>query len=107
MDMFGENEGPVLENLNGQMRCGVFTNDRGEVVFVHDRELPGDIQWVEYDPEKQDFMFIHENGQSQQSGISLSRKTQDNLLKASEIIAVQLKDKQIVSQIKLSLVIHD
>lgn len=102
-----DDDAPILQNLNANMKCGVFTNADGTVVFVHDQQLPGEVGWVEFDPQQDDFMFIHENGKSQQSGVKLSKQTKKNLLEASEINVVLIQNKKLISQKTVSFIIHE
>ena len=88
---------PVLKDLKTEMRCGMFTNAKGEVLIVHDQEIASPIQWIEYDEADDSFSLIHENGHIQPLGLKLDHKMKENLLHGSEVTLARLVDKKIKS----------
>ena len=97
----------VLENLDNEMRCGIFTNSKGEVLIVHDQETQSPIQWIEFIPETKALTLVHEEGQIQNLGISVDDKMEANLLQAQEVVLAHLINKQIKSTQSVTLVIQD
>ena len=67
-------------------------------MIAHDRELTSTIQWIEYDPESDDFSLIHEDGNLQALGIEFDEKTKDNLLKSQEVVLLLVRNKEVVSK---------
>lgn len=100
-------ENIVLEPLNEEMRCGIFTNSKGQVLIVHVQDIQSPVQWLEYDQHENKLFIIHENGNTQDLGLSVSAKMQSNLLQASEVILAKFADKKIQSSQKITLVIKD
>lgn len=65
--------------LNKIMKCGMFTNDQGDILIIHDQPIAQTVDWVEYRPSDQTFSLICENGSVQDLGIELDKKTKNNL----------------------------
>lgn len=89
------------------MRCGLFTNAKGEILIIHDQEIGSPVQWIEYHKKDNQMFLIHENGVSQDLGILIDPKMQGNLLHGMNVVLSYLKDKKIVSSQKVSLLIQD
>ena len=98
---------PIAEPLNTAMRCGIFTNANGEILIIHDQEINKPVQWVEYHKKDNQMLIIHEDGQSQDLGLKIDKKMQDNLLHGMEVNFSYLKDKEVKSVQKVVLVIQD
>lgn len=90
-----ESKYAVLSDLNSQMRCGIFTNAKGEVLIVHDEEIKGSIDYVHYDLSDLSFSLVFEDGRTQNLGIELDGKIRQNLLQGSEVTIAFLDGKTI------------
>ena len=77
------------------MRCGMFTNAKGEILIVHDKEIASPIQWIEYYEADDIFSLIHENGHIQPLGLKLDHKMKENLLHGSKVTLAHLVDNKI------------
>jgi hypothetical protein len=97
----------TTEPLNTAMRCGIFTNAKGEILIIHDQEIKGSVQWIEYHKDNNQIFLIHENGTSQSLGLPVDNKMQGNMLHGIEVTLAYLKDKKVISSQKVSLVIQD
>ena len=90
-----ELDNPVLTHLYLQMRCGMFTNDKGEVLIVHEEPLGGTVDWVEFDAQEQTFTLAFEDGRIQLLGLEVEPKAQRNLKLARRISLLHFRDKTI------------
>lgn len=88
---------PILKDLNTEMRCGMFTNEKGEILIVHDQEIASPIQWIEYDEADYSFSLIHENGYIQPLGLKLDNKMKANLTHGSKVTLSYLVDNKVKS----------
>ena len=52
-------------DLHKEMRCGLLSNEKGEILLIYDGELASYIQWVEYNPSNEIFSLIHLDGTAQ------------------------------------------
>lgn len=91
--------------MNTTMRCGIFTNAKGEVLIVHDREMKQSIQWIEYHVDNNRIFLIHENGASQDLGFQIDKKAKSHILKSTQVVLAYLKHKKVVSSVTVSLVV--
>lgn len=97
---------PILENLSITMRCGLFTNAKGEILLVHYEDLPGDIDYMQYDPASLSFYLIYENGQMQKLGLTMQDRIDSNLVNGTEVTLARIEDKKIVSAQKIIFLIE-
>ena len=74
-----------LGSLNQKMRCGIFTNTDGQVLIVHDQEIPHSIEWIEYDESERSISLILEDGALQNLGVNIDQKMHNNLINGIEI----------------------
>lgn len=96
-----------FENLNKEMRCGVFTNSHGQSLIVYDQEITSPIQWVEYDKSDNQLYLVHEDGIPQPMGIDISAAVQDHLLHSQEVMLARVSEKKIIQQNFVPIVIKD
>ena len=90
-------QSPVLQDLNAEMRCGIFSNAKGQIMIIHDQELVSPIQWIEYYEAEDSFSLIHEDGHIQPLGLQLDQKMKANLKHGTEVTLACLFDKKIRS----------
>jgi hypothetical protein len=92
--------------LNTEMRCGIVTNGKGDILIVHDKEMRSDIQWIEYDEDTETLFLIHEDGLPQDLGIKLTPKLKSNLSHGVDVVLAQIRDKQIVHSQLVSILLQ-
>ncbi len=97
----------LFENLNKEMRCGVFSNSNGLALIVYDQDFTSPIQWVEYDLSENQLYLVHENGTPQPMGIDVSAVVKNHLVNSQEIMLAKLSEKKITQHNLVSLVIKD
>lgn len=97
----------TIENLNKEMRCGVFTNSSGQALIVYDQEVASPIQWIEYDLSENQLYLIHEDGVPQPMGIDISATVKSHLVNSQEITLVKLSEKKIAEHNLVSLIVRD
>ena len=93
--------------LKETMKCGMFTNDKGEVLIIHDQQLISEIQWIEYDPKEQNLSLILENGCIQNMSIELDEKTCSNLSNGIDVKIAYINDRKIQDVLTVSIVVQD
>ncbi|MEM8833846.1 MAG: hypothetical protein AAGB32_04820 [Pseudomonadota bacterium] len=97
---------PVLNSLGDTMRCGLFTNDKADILLVHYEELAGDVDYIQYDPAVQKFSLIFENGQMQELGLTMQDRIDANLRNGADVTIARMKDKKFVSTQKVVFLIQ-
>lgn len=100
-------ENSILQSLNDEMRCGIFTNGKGQILIIHEQNLRSDIQWVEYDPSIGTFALIHEDGSPQDLGIDVHEKMRANLNLAKEVTLAKMVNKNVESVQTITFLIKD
>ena len=98
---------PILENLSAEMRCGIFTNAQGKIMIVHDKPLASSIQWIEYCEIEDSFLLIHEDGRTQDLGVTLDAKMKINLSSGQEATLAFMQNKEIKKTQKVVFVIRE
>ena len=97
---------PMLENLNTQMRCGIFTNAGGEILIIHDQKIEGVIDYIQYDLREPSFSLIFDDGKIQNLGIDFDEIIKSNLLHGSEVTLAYMDAKTIQSSQKVLFLIN-
>lgn len=100
-------ENAIIQDLNQEMRCGIFTNAKGEVLIIHDQPLKSDIQWIEYAPKEQSFCIIHEDGHIQNLGVPFDKKIKNHLLSGQEVSLAHMVEQKIISTQTVPLIIQE
>lgn len=98
---------PVNEPLNTEMRCGILTNAKGEILILHDQDISAAVQWVEFDSENDKVYLVLENGRLQSLGFHIDAKMKSNLMQGLEVTLVKLADKKIQSSQNATIIIKD
>ncbi len=94
-------------DLNSQMRCGIVTNLKGDILIVHDLEIKSEIQWVEFDEVEQKLFLIHEDGMPQDLGIQLDSKMRCNIAQGTSVMITQVVDSQIIAFQETTIIIKN
>lgn len=100
-------ENPVLAPLYPKIKCGAFTNKKGEILIAHDVPLPSAILWVEYDVPDDSFTLVHREGRIQDLGIKMTDKMRQNLKHGKLVQIAHLIDKKVKSAQKVTLVMRN
>ncbi len=86
------------------MRCGMFVNDKGDIVLIHDKNIPDNVLWLEYDQPLGEFSIVHDNGMTQPVGFPLDSNIVKQLSHGDTIKLCHLINKKIVSQKKVTFI---
>ena len=97
----------VLNPLNTQMRCGVFTNAQGQVFVVHDRNIPAPVDWAEYDESERKLFLILNDGVTQDLGVTINQKMHNNLMEGEEITLAKIVKGTFSAVQTVSLIVKD
>lgn len=89
----------LLEPLNKEMRCGIFTNANGRIVIIHDQKIKKNLEWVEYDGMMQEMHLIYDDGTMQNLGISmpngmLAKLSQGDLVYLLHLVGGEIQSSQ-------------
>ena len=84
------------QTLKDMMRCGVLANENGEVMILHEQDLPAPIQWVEFDPDINSFVFIFENAEILEFGHVIHPQSEQHILNSGEITFCHVKKGEIL-----------
>ncbi len=93
--------------MNMEMRCGILSNAKGEIVIIHDRGMKSPVQWVEYHVGDNKIFLIHEDGSSQNLGLEIDGRMKGNLSHGVGITLVRIVDGKVGATQKVSLMIQD
>ena len=96
-----------IDDLTTEMRCGIISNKKGEIVIIHDQPIVSKIQWIEYDPNKSDFSLVHEDGTIQNLGLPFDDKMTKNLKHGAEVILAYVVNGEFKRTYKTTLVTQD
>lgn len=97
-----------LQNpLSQSMRCGIFTNGKGEVMIIHDQIIDPPVEWVEYDIQDNQLHIILEDGKIQELGFEISEKARLNMQKSGEVTFCRIADKKVKTAQKFTLIIRE
>jgi len=102
-----EDGAPVLDPLENKMRCGMFSNAKGDVMIVHGEPLESEIQWVEFNKATGALCLVHEDGKTQDLGIQVDERATNNISNGQEVTLVHFADKIISSHQTIVMIIHD
>lgn len=102
-----ESNQPISQHLSKEMRCGIFSNEHGQITIIHDQEIKESVQWVEYNQQDNQLFIIHENGMPQDLGIEIQGQMKENLIGGIEVIMLQLRDEKLVNHRSLTIIIQD
>jgi hypothetical protein len=102
-----DNENPVLQPLSESMRCGIFSNSKGEVLIIYNYTLETTVQWLEFHVGDRSLSIIHETGKIQDLGIKIDNKMKKNIMKCQEVSMAQISDNKIQKTQKISLIIQN
>lgn len=97
----------AINDLKTEMRCGILSNRKGEIVIIHDQPIVSKIQWIEYDPNESDFLLVHEDGTVQNLGLPFEDKMKNNLQHGTEVILAYVVNGEFKTTYKTKLVIQD
>lgn len=96
-----------MDALSKEMRCGMFTNSKGQILIGHDQDIQSDIQWIEYDQSDNSFVLIHEDGTVQDLGLNIDKKMQSNIVHGIDVTLVKVVDNKMLSSQNVTLVVKD
>lgn len=97
---------PILESLGESMRCGLFTNEKSDILLVHYDALPATVEYMQYDPAIQKFTLVYETGQIQELGLTMQDRIDANLRNGAEVILARMKDKKLTATQKVTFLIQ-
>lgn len=98
-------QSPVLDDKSVNIRYGLLSNAQGEIVLLHDRPFPKDIDWAEYDETGGCLSLINVDGGIQKLALSFDEKMKLNLSKAKQLSLTYMAHRKIQSACKIALVI--
>ncbi|HPD82811.1 MAG: hypothetical protein R3D88_00990 [Alphaproteobacteria bacterium] len=94
-------------SLEQEMRCSILSNANGDIVILHDKPITSDIQWIEFDVNKLQLNLVHEDGTTQDLGISIEQKMAKNLKNGTEVQLTLLENKEIKTINKVTIIIQE
>lgn len=92
--------------LAAEMRCGVFSNAGGQILIVHDQEIGGAVQWLEFDQPSGQIFMVFDDGEIRDLGIRLDNKMRANLAKGTTVNLAQIIDREVRSVCAVALVVR-
>lgn len=102
-----DSENPILEALNQQMSCGVFSNAKGNILIIHNQNLHSAVEWIEFHAQENTFSLILENGKIQDLGLRIDEKMRNNLLRAQEVALAKIANNEIQGAQWVTLIVQN
>lgn len=96
----------AVPDLNSAMRCGILSNENGEILIIHDQPIRSRIQWIEYNPHEESFSLVHQDGAIQDLGLKFDAKMKENLKHGVEVILAHVVSGEFKRTYKTTLVIQ-
>jgi len=97
----------MMEPLKDIMKCGILSNDNGELLIIHDQPFTSKVEWIEYNTQEENLSLILENGHVQDLGIELSQKTCSNVSNGTNVNLAYINDAKLQDVLNVSIVIQD
>lgn len=85
------------------MKCGIFTNEKGEILLVHREPFKYPVIWIEHDRKIQNFTIVYEDGRTQELGLDIAALDGD-LEHGREVHLVYMVGDEIIS-VKLTVIV--
>lgn len=97
----------ALQPLSAQMKCGLLATPKGDILILHEKRLPYDLEWVECSVDNKMVYLIDELGNMHDLGVEINDSMIKNLSSGIEITLMQLNEDEIVKVQKVSLIIQN
>lgn len=109
MISMSEEDFPILQPLESQMRCCMFSNAKGDIMIVHEDPLDGGIEWVEFHVKTGAMNLVHEGGRIQPLGVALDDDATKNLSNGQQVTLVHFDANKVLTshQTKVMIVHED
>ena len=98
---------PVHNNLHSEMRCGIFTGPKGDIIIVHDQSILQPILWIEYTPEDHSFILVYEDGTIQNLGIDMPKNMLEHLTKGDNVTLSHIPTNGPVSSKTITFIVKE
>lgn len=100
---------PETQNLGDIMDIAVVIKENGDFWLVHDKELPEEPAWAEFDPNTAKLYLVKESGNIRFINVDLNAESCTRLKSAEAIFLIYMKDgKELFSINELPVTIqHD
>lgn len=79
-----------IPKLSKNMRCGIFVNDNGKIVIIHDKPLEKELSWIEYDDALTQTHLVYEDGSVQELGVKIPESMIKKMRNGQEVILIYL-----------------
>lgn len=111
MSGFNENtimgEKPPVSSIAAQMRVDLLVNKNHQAAVLHDKPLPGVLQWAELDVETASLTFPTEDGHILDLGMKVCPQVLEHLKRSARIQVVQIRDRRVFDIYDLALLVSD
>tara|TARA_R110002072_G_scaffold242475_4_gene401227 strand:- start:68 stop:340 length:273 start_codon:yes stop_codon:yes gene_type:complete len=89
------------------MKCGLFTNNSGQVLLVHRSPFELPVIWIEYDESLGTLTLIHRGGKVQDIGLKIDKTMKKNLSHGTQVTIALMPEQQIESTEKTVLIVKN
>lgn len=111
LDVFAKAEipadSPVKKSMAKTMNADLVINKHSQVLLAYDQPFPGVLQWVEYDVDMGNLVFILDDGKMQDFGMKVEAAMSRYLRQAKMIDTMLVMDEQIKDFYRVPLLVRD
>ena len=111
LDVFAKSElppdSPIKKSMAKTMNADLVINKHSQVMLAYDKPFPGVLQWVEYDVDMGNLVFILDDGKMQDFGMKVEAAMGRYLRQAKMIDTMLVMDEQIKDFYRVPLLVRD
>lgn len=98
---------PVLPDLKGDMDVDLVVKEDGKLYVFHERPLPEQVQWAEYDVDDAALFFVGPEGRIQNLGMTVHKPMRPYMKKAVSLYMVEVGEKGAKNIYRLPMAVRD
>ncbi len=92
-------------SMAAQMKVDILVNKDNRAIVLHDKPLPGRLQWAELDVENASLIFPTAEGSIIHFGMKICPQVLTRLQKAARIQVAQIRDRKVYDIYDLALLV--
>lgn len=89
------------------MRCGILSNAAGQMMLMHEGDIPDGLDYLEYNETDNTLSLIYKGGASQNTGLSITEDMAFNLFEGKEVLLAKMTDKKFTAFRKIPFVFSE
>lgn len=98
-------ESPILPKITETVALDLSVSSAGEVYIFHQKKIPEQLNWAEYDKEAATISLITKTGRIQDLGIKIEKLMQDKIGNPTRVFIIYVKDQKTEQILEIPMVI--